>query len=419
MARYARGRSPFEESDRLPFIRIKEVSGDYDSYKTGLIPQFKSKNFRGDIYLRSLKVTTRPESTTTFEATWRAETLDWLDSGFLTRDKKWIIVFGWADSKSARDKITSGIESSPEDIVYEASTATIDVKFDAATGGFDLTLVMFSDELHKAYDIQINNSAIQLGIGTNISNLTFDNLLTSYLGELKVKYKIEYKYSDSRSDPDARSLVFNELWAKHLQIDTSKPFLTVLNQLINVEGYRLRFDHKTKELFIIKNDYVENTIKPKWLYEYKTYNTEILDLDIELFIDGTTTNKRTEREYVLRNTGAVETEEQVFKGFTEFKNDAEDTIEIYSPGEDTSSYVFSKGDYTRIPIRKATLTVIGNPEVELMDKAEIRGVGSLSGEYLVTHVEHELTPGNYKTVMNLIGSAEVIKNEAVTEEEPA
>jgi hypothetical protein len=396
---YRKGQSPVNKMDRLPMLGIKEVvkeiggSRNYDSYRVALEPQTQSTDFRGEIYLKSLTVTSRRDSTIVFTAVWRSETLRWLQSAFLKRDKKWDITFGWTDK--------------PETI--RAFTGSIDVKLDSSFGGFDLTLVLYENGLYKAHSIGPTEKTIQEVLQDNRKTLTYRKILTAFTGVLKKVHGVQgtegeqYTYFPIAGD----DYVLNESEIKYLERDTNKNFLKSFQDIVNRRGERVYFNSIKKEVSIINNDYDDPEGDSKWVFEYKTYDTEIYEIDFNLFADGTSVNEIIETDHLLQEKGAIEKKDQIIKGKSFYETPTLSEQEVYSAGSNYKAYQTTKKEIYLVPIRTGSIVVIGNTGISLGDKIELRGIDPLSGFYKVLDAEHEIVPGNFKTTLKLVGPTEV------------
>ena len=273
---------------------------------------------------------------------------------------------------------------------------------------------MYPDNLHKVEAIKPANTVMRTAIQGNRAELTLEILLTALAGELSKRGVPEYTYSSANSAKEAETFRFLETEINRLlTLDVVSLFRVLQKVLDNRSALRVCFDPDKKEIFVLKSDYEPSDNEADWEYEYGVHNSEILDLDFDLVVDGIDRYVETEFEYLMQETGEVVDETQFYKEHPE-KNvpQIETAIERYCPGSDSKAYVFSKEDYYRIPVRDATLTVPGNVNIKMGQWLELKGLQSLSGKYKILGVEHDLSPGHFKTVIELVGTKEVFEEES-------
>jgi len=391
---YEKGKSPMDLMNRLPLLRLKESSGEgntpiqsgfgYDSYGEGIKPQLHSKDYRGTIYVTSFSGSHRRDSTSTYEITLRAETLDWIRSAFLQRNKEWELTYGWTD----------------DNITFKVKTTTIGVKFDSQFGGFELTLSLVTDGIVKQYSITHKNQALQKGIQGNKGALDIDTVMGTYLGEIKRLFGLNYSYNKGASVEKAQGFQFSTAEVNRLLGESNDAFINTFQYIIGQYGMRVKFDSDKKKVSITTDELQPNEAEPKWVFEYKTYDTEILELDFELVVQDVNIDKVTESLFVLRPSGEPEPQEQEITGeaFASKKVDAVE--EEYSAG-DEGSYVLSRQNIYLPSLRNGTIKVIGKPQVSIGDMIEIKGVDDLSGNYRVNDSEQNVTASTYTTTLKV------------------
>jgi hypothetical protein len=395
---YAAGKSPEELMDRLPYLRLKELSGDgmiaikpefkYDSYEEGVLPQYDSKNLRGTIYVTGFKGSFRRDTSSTYEISFHAETLDWIHSAFLQRNKRWELTYGWTD-----DNLTLQVE-----------TTTIDVKFDPQHGGFALTLGLVTDGLDMQYSITPQNATMQKGIQGNKKSLDIETVLTTYLGEAKNLFGIAYTYESAALVKDFQ---FSPAEVNMLLKESGSSFMSVFQNIIVQYGMRVKFDSDKKTVSIVSNELPPNPDDAKWIFEYKSFDTDILEIDFTLVVQEVNIDKVNESLFVLRPSGETEPIVQEITGSAETPKEVTVVEEVYSAG-DENSYIFSRKNFYLPPIRVGTIKIIGNPHISFDDVIEIRGMDDLSGNYRVNVADQEVSISGYITTLRIVGPNEEV-----------
>jgi len=393
---YASGKSPVELMNRLPYIRLKEMDGDgnvpikgnfeYDSYFEGTFPQLRSKDMRGTIYVTSFKGSNRGDSSSTYEITFRAETLDWIHSAFLKRDKEWELTYGWTD-----DYLT-----------YSVRTTSINPKFDSSVGGFDLTLGFAVDGIDKHRGIKSINKTMQKGIQGNKVNLSIDMVMNTYLGEVKRLYGISYTYNKSKSADLAKTFKFSLAEVNKLLEETNSSFMDVLQSVISQYGLKVSFESGRRSVSVVSNEIPPNPNSPKWTFEYKTYDTDILEVDFDLGVQDVAIDKITEKLFVLRPSGEPDPQEQTIEGKTLFNKKSDVEEEVYSAGN-KDSYILARENIYLPKLRNGTLKIIGLPDISVSDIIELKGLDDLSGVYHVNIADNEISGGSYTTTLTISG----------------
>jgi len=363
--------SSFELTNKYPhlYLRSKESSFKlYDSAETAARSQIDTKNFRGEAYLKSAIVKSY-NGLNLYTIVIEAQTIEWLSSSLMERDRKYIFEFGWTDD------------------VQKKEIAVIDVVVNLVLeyGGAEITLTAkdYDNPFHP--DINCNNVIWNSGLGSIKTNPTMQQVFSVMKNIFSHLDTVSFK---------GETFEFNQPEFERLRNSGEKSIMHVLNSILAENHRRLIFHGKECRIEKLIGLDREKAVSKE--YTWGSDSSEIERMEINFVVPD---SKEKSKRIQLDKNGKEQTtteEDDAPKSSQQLETSALES------GEEPVNY---EKRYLP-PVWAGSMNVLGDNDIFLFDRIEVNNVGILSSVYTVTEVTHKVAHDGFYTELVIVTETE-------------